>query len=75
VVSELQPTMDNSSIMMNWIFGHMFIIELSLLIVVCLLINNPNKECILFHLLIRLRLQCMLIQNLLFSCFQKIYFG
>ncbi len=44
VVSRLQPTMDNSS--MNWIFGHMFMIELGLIIVVCLLINNPNKECI-----------------------------
>jgi hypothetical protein len=43
VVSKLQPTMDNSSIMMNWIFFHMFMIELGLLVVVCLLINNPNK--------------------------------
>jgi hypothetical protein len=45
VVSKLQVTMD-SSIMMNWIFGHMFMIELSLLIILCLLINNPNKKCI-----------------------------
>jgi len=46
VARKVQPTMDISSIMMNWIFGHMFMIELSLLIIVCLSINNPNKECI-----------------------------
>jgi hypothetical protein len=44
---QMQPTMDILSIMMNWIFGHMFMIELGLFIVECLLINNPNKECII----------------------------
>jgi hypothetical protein len=47
VASNVQPTMDILSIMMNWIFGHMFIIELNLLIIVCSSIDNPNKECII----------------------------
>jgi hypothetical protein len=32
--------------MMNWIFGHIFMIEYGLFIIVHLSINNPNKECI-----------------------------
>jgi hypothetical protein len=44
--NKMQPTMDISSIMMNWIFGHIFMIEFGLFIIVCLSIYNLNKECI-----------------------------
>ncbi len=44
--NKMQPTMDISSIMMNWIFGHIFMIEYGLFIIFCLSIDNPNKECI-----------------------------
>jgi hypothetical protein len=43
----VQPTIDISSIMMNWILGHMYMIELGLLILVCLSINNANKKWII----------------------------
>ncbi len=57
VASKVQPTMDNSSIMMNWIFGHIFMIELGLLIVLCLSINNPNKECVIVPFINKAMLQ------------------
>jgi hypothetical protein len=38
----------------------MFRIELGLLIVVCLLIDNPNKECIVVPFINKAALQCML---------------
>ncbi len=61
VTSKMQPTMDISSLMMNWIFGNMFMIELVLLIVMCVYrLIIPTKNVSLFHLLIRLHLQCML---------------
>jgi hypothetical protein len=46
VASRVQPTIDISSIMMNWILGHMSMIVLGLVIVVCLSIDSPNEECI-----------------------------
>jgi hypothetical protein len=39
VANKVQPTMENSSITMNWIFGHMFMIELGLLCN-CVFINQ-----------------------------------
>jgi hypothetical protein len=47
MASKVQPTIDISSIMMNWILGHMYMIELGLLILVCLSINNANKKWII----------------------------
>jgi hypothetical protein len=43
VASKVQPTIDISLIMMNWIYGHMPIIEVGLFTLACLLIKNPNK--------------------------------
>lgn len=61
MASEVQPTIDISSIMKNWVFGRMSIIEVGLFTLMCLSIDNPNKTCpMLFCLLIRLHLQCML---------------
>jgi hypothetical protein len=46
VTSRVQPTIDVLLIMMNWISGHTSLIVLGLVIVACLLIDNPNYECI-----------------------------
>jgi hypothetical protein len=42
----MQPTIDISPIMINWILGHMSMIVLGLVTLMCLSIDNPNKECI-----------------------------
>jgi hypothetical protein len=42
----MQPTIDISPIMINWILGHMSMIVLGLVTVMCLSIDNPNNECI-----------------------------
>jgi hypothetical protein len=60
VASRVQPTIDISLIMMNWILGHMSLIMLGLVIVACLSINNPNNECIVVPFINNLALQCML---------------
>ncbi len=46
VASKVQPPIDISSIMMNWIYGHMPITEVGLFTLACLLIKNPNKTWI-----------------------------
>lgn len=43
VANKVQPTIDISSIMMNWILGHTSMIVFGLVIVVCLSIDNLNK--------------------------------
>jgi uncharacterized membrane protein YfhO len=46
MANKVQHTIDISSIMMNWIFGHMSIIEVGLFTLVCLSIDNLNKTWI-----------------------------
>jgi hypothetical protein len=45
IASQVQPIIDISSIMKNWVFGHMFIIEVGLFTLMCLSNDNPNKTC------------------------------
>ncbi len=72
VASNVQPTMDILSIMMNWIFGHMFIIDL--LIIVCLSIDNPNKECIVVQFIneVAFVVYATTLNLFIYSHFQKI---
>jgi hypothetical protein len=76
VASKVQPSMDISSIMMNLIFGHMLMIKLGLLIVVCLLINNPNKKCIIVPFINNVAFG-MYLATISLCCFHvfKIYIG
>ncbi len=68
MASKVQPTMDISLRMMNLIFGHMFMIELSLLMVVCLSIDNPNKECIVIPFINKVAF-VVYVATLSFCCF------
>jgi hypothetical protein len=68
MASKVQST-DISWIMMNWIFGHMFMIMLGLLIVVRLLINNPNKKCIIVPFINKVTFG-MYVATISFCCFR-----
>ncbi len=46
VANKVQPTINIFLIMMNWILGHTSMIGLGLFVLVCLLIDNPNKKWI-----------------------------
>jgi hypothetical protein len=59
VASKVQPTINILLIMMNWILGQTSMIELGLFVLVCLLIDNPIKNGLLFHLLIGPHLKCL----------------
>lgn len=55
MASQVQPINDISSIMKNWVFGHMSIIEVGLFTLMCLSDDKLNKTCpMLFCLSIRL---------------------
>ncbi len=64
----MQLTIDILLIMVNSIFGHMFMIELSLLIVVCVSINNPNKKSIIVSFINKVVLT-IYVATLSFYCF------
>jgi hypothetical protein len=64
----VQLTIDILLIMVNSIFGHMFMIELSLLIVVCVSINNPNKKSIIVSFINKVVLT-IYVATLSFYCF------
>jgi hypothetical protein len=53
VASKMQPTIDILWIIMNWMLHHMSIIVLGLFILVCLLIENPNKKWIVIPFIIK----------------------
>jgi hypothetical protein len=46
MANKVQPTINILLIMMNWMLGHTSMIELGLFVLVCLLIDNPNKKWI-----------------------------
>ncbi len=46
MASKVQPIIDISSIMINYIYGHKSIIEVGLFTLACFSIDNPNKTWI-----------------------------
>jgi hypothetical protein len=71
VASKVQPTIDISSIMMNWIYGHMPIIEVGLFTLACLLIKNPNKTWIVVSFINKVTF-AMYVTTFCFCLFPKI---
>jgi biotin transporter BioY len=60
VVSKVQPTINILLILMNWILGHTSMVELGLLVLVCLVIDNPNKKWIVVPFINMSALKCLL---------------
>jgi len=59
VASKVQPTIDISSIMINYIYGHKSIIEVGLFTLACFSIDNSNKTWIVVMFINRLHLMYM----------------
>jgi len=57
---QLQPTMDISTMIINWILNQLSNIVSNLFTMVCLLIDKPSKEWIVVQPINKVELQCIL---------------